>query len=120
MSNLTHKQAQFIHKDLQDMQTDWYNYQVEPESKPKTVFKNKVSQQEVQVLVIPKSEAEKELIGKLGEELKALNPNSPWIQQARNAYFTSNFFDLKQMLNNAIKIEKSTKLCFYALAKINA
>lgn len=120
MRNLSHKEAQFIHDNLQDMQTDWYNYQVEPESKPKTVLKNKVSQQEVQVLVIPKTEAEKELIGKLGEELKALNPNSPWIQQARDAYRTSSVFHIKQILNNAIKIEKSTKLCFSALAKINA
>ena len=118
MSKLNHKEAQFIHRDLQDMQTDWYNYQVKPESKPKTVFKNKVSQQEVQVLV--KTPADKASIGKLGKELKALNPNSPWIQQARDAYRTSSVFHIKQILNNAIKIEKSTKLCFSALAKINA
>ena len=113
--NLSAKQSQFIHDNCHV--SDAYNYNVEPAELTISdlMGKPEVSQQEVQILV--KTPADKASIAKLGEELKALNPNSPWIQQARNAYLTSSVF---HMLNNAIKIEKSTKLCFSALAKINA
>lgn len=116
--NLSAKQSKFIHDNCHV--TDAYNYNVKPAELTTSdlMGKPEVSQQEVQVLV--KTPADKASIGKLGKELKALNPNSPWIQQARDAYRTSSVFHIKQILNNAIKIEKSTKLCFSALAKINA
>ena len=118
--NLSAKQSKFIHDNCHV--TDAYNYNVKPAELTTSdlMGKPEVSQQEVQVLT--RTPAEKAVIGKLGKELKSLNPNNPILETARKDWVNpkGGFFHIKQLLNNAIQIEKSTKLVFSALAKINA
>jgi hypothetical protein len=117
--NLSAKQSQFIHNNCHV--TDDYNYKIEAaELTLSDLMGTEVSQQEVQVLT--RTPAEKAVIGKLGKELKSLNPNNPILETARKDWVNpkGGFFHIKQLLNNAIQIEKSTKLVFSALAKINA
>tara|TARA_R110002051_G_C8577011_1_gene476688 strand:+ start:160 stop:501 length:342 start_codon:yes stop_codon:yes gene_type:complete len=112
--NLSAKESQFIHNNCHV--TDDYNYKIEA---PKSVLRNRVSQQEVQVLT--RTPADNAEIAKLGKELIALNPNNPVIISARKACQTyQSVFHIKQALNKAIQIENSSRILFSALAKINS
>ncbi len=116
-------QLKFIHDNCEV--SDPYNYNnVEPESAAKTVFRNKVSKPEVEVLM--GTEAEKCQIEALANELKSLDYSrlksevNITLGLARIWYQTGKggFYHTKKSLVNAIKTIKADEQMRLALTKL--